>query len=154
MADQDDVAAGGEMHLGLAVHLADQRAGGVEIEQLAPLRILRHRFRHAVGGEHHRELAGNLLQVLDEDRALALQLLDHVPVVDDLVPHIDRRAIALQGALHDLDGAVHPGAEAARRRQQQGQGIFGHRPSSRFRMSIRPISVRWATAISEIARQP
>jgi choline kinase len=36
------------------------------------------------------------------------------------------RAVALQRALHDLDGAVHAGAETARRRQQQGQGIFGH----------------------------
>ena len=40
--------------LGLAVHLADQRAGGVEIEQLALLGIRRHRFRHAVGREHDR----------------------------------------------------------------------------------------------------
>ena len=35
MADQDDGAAGLGMALGLAMDLGDQRAGGVDIEQLA-----------------------------------------------------------------------------------------------------------------------
>ena len=54
MADQQDVAAAGEVLLGLPVHLADQRAGGVEVEQVAARRLGRDRFRHAMGGEHHR----------------------------------------------------------------------------------------------------
>ena len=34
-------------------------------------------------------------------------------VVDDLAADVDRRPVALEGALDDLDGPVHPGAERA-----------------------------------------
>jgi hypothetical protein len=37
-----------------------------------------------------------------------------VLVVDDLVPDIDRRAVFLQRALHDFDGADYAGAKTAR----------------------------------------
>ncbi|GAB2176118.1 hypothetical protein DLREEDagr8_16760 [Dongia sp. agr-C8] len=40
----------------------------------------------------------------------------------NLVAHIDRGAKPLQGALDNLDGAIHPGAEAARRGKQYGEG--------------------------------
>jgi hypothetical protein len=39
--------------------------------------------------------------------------------VDDLVPDIDRRAIALERQLDDLDRAVDAGAEAARGGDQE-----------------------------------
>ncbi len=43
-----------------------------------------------------------------------LQVVDDVGVVHDLVPHVDRRAEADQGALDDLDGPIDAGAKAAR----------------------------------------
>src|SRR5690606_30575269 len=56
---------------------------------------------------------GHLVELLDEDRAALLEIVDHVAVVHDLVAHVDRRAEGLDGALDDLDGAIDAGAEAA-----------------------------------------
>jgi hypothetical protein len=40
----------------------------------------------------------------------------------DLVPHEDRRAEPFERELDDLDCAVHPGAKAARSRNQHAKG--------------------------------
>src|SRR5262249_19023090 len=56
----------------------------------------------------------DLGQLLDEHRALGLEVLDHVLVVHDLVAHVDRRPVFHQRALDDLDRAHHAGAETAR----------------------------------------
>ena len=68
-----------------------------------------------MGGEHHRRvgIVGNLGQFLDENRALGLQAVDDVFVMDDLVADIDRGAIDGERPFHGVDGAHHPGAEAA-----------------------------------------
>ena len=124
MADQQDQPPRREMPLGLAVHLADQRAGGVEIDHVAALRFGRHRFRHAMGGEHDRCVRRYLVQLLDEDRAFSLQRFDDEAVMHDLVAHIDRRAKLLQRPLDDLDGAIDTGAEAARAGEQEGERRF------------------------------
>ena len=72
-----------------------------------------------MGGEDHRRVGvGNFVELLDEDRALGLEALDHVAVVYDLVAHIDRRAVAGERPLDRVDGAHDAGAEAARRAQQ------------------------------------
>ena len=119
VADQHDLAAALVMDFGLAVDLGDQRAGGVEREEVAALRLHRNRFRHAMGGEDHRRLGvRNLGEFLDEDRALGLEALDHVAVVHDLVADVDRRAIALERLLDRIDGPHHAGAEPARRAEQ------------------------------------
>ena len=122
MADEQDVAPVLDQPLGLAVDLGDERAGGVEIVEAARLGLGRHRLGHAVGGEDHRHAVGHLVELVDEDRALRLQPVDDELVVDDLVADIDRRAVALERQLDDPDGAVDPGAEAARRGDQQGEG--------------------------------
>jgi hypothetical protein len=96
------------------VHLGDQRAGRVEVEQIARLGLGRHRLRHAVGGEDTGCLSRrDLVELLDEDGALAQALHDEA-VVDDLVADIDRRAVLLERQLDDLDRPVDAGAEAAR----------------------------------------
>jgi hypothetical protein len=77
-----------------------------------------------VGAEHDRHAVGHFVEFLDENRALGLQAIDHIAVVDDLVAHIDRRAVAFERALDDLDRAVDPGAEAARRGDQHRSGCF------------------------------
>jgi hypothetical protein len=118
MADEQDLMARGEMPLRLAMHLADQRAGRVEIEQLAARGLRRHRFGHAMGGEDDRRPVGHLVELVDEDGAPLLQPLDHIAVVDDLMADIDRRPIARQRLLDDLDRAIDAGAETAGRGQQ------------------------------------
>ena len=62
--------------------------------------------------------ARHLVQLLDEHRALGAQVVDHELVVHDLVAHVDRRAVQLERALDDRDGAVDAGAEAARLGEQ------------------------------------
>ena len=114
MADQQDLAAALEMDRRLAVNFGDQRTGGIERKEIARSGVGRNRFRHAMGGKHHRRLGvvGDFSQFLDENRALGAQAVDHIAVVDDLVTHIDRRAIQRQRPFHGIDRPDHPGAEA------------------------------------------
>ena len=52
-----------------------------------------------MSGEDDRPVGiGDLVELLDEDRALRLQALHDVAVVDDLVAHIDRRADSARSA--------------------------------------------------------
>ena len=95
MPDQQDLAAALEMDRRLAVHLGDQRTGGVEREEIAGAGVRRHRFGNPVGRKHHRGvgIVGDFGQFLDENRALGLEAVDHIAVMDDLVADIDRGAI-------------------------------------------------------------
>ena len=93
VADQHNHAVAPIMDFRLAVHFHHQRTGGVDGQQLAPLRLCRHGFRHAMRGKHHRMLAiRHFRQFLDENRALALQPFDHIAIMHDFMPHIDGRA--------------------------------------------------------------
>ena len=115
------------MALRLHMHFGDERAGGVDLVEIAPLGRRRHRFRHAMGGEDDRPVARrDLVELVDEDGAFALQIIDHVFVVNDLVAHIDRRAMQRQCALDNVDGPHHAGAEAARRGEQDFERRFAH----------------------------
>ena len=121
MADQQDGATGLVVPLDLAMDLGDQRAGGVGEQQPAAARLGRHRLGHAMRREHDQPVLGHLVQLLDEHRTQAAQLVDDVAVVDDLVADIDRRAVLAQGPLDHVDRALDPGAEAARAGEQDGQ---------------------------------
>ena len=68
--------------------------------------------------EDHGGVVGHLVQLVDEVAPFGPQRLDHVPVVDDLLAHVDRGRAHLQRELDDVDGAVDAGAEAARPGQQ------------------------------------
>ena len=114
MADQDQMAAARHVSLALDVDLGDQRARGIEDRQAARLRLVDDRLGDAMGAENRHGAVGNFIQRLDEDRAHALELLDHMAVVDDLVADIDRRAELLEGPLDDLDCPDHPRAEPPR----------------------------------------
>ena len=121
MAHQQHGAALPVMALHLAVHLGDQRTGRVRMHELAPLGFGRHTLGHAMRREDDHRAVRHLVQLADEDRTQPLQLVDHMPVVDDLVPHIDRRPVLPQRLLDDRDGALDPGTEAARAREQDGE---------------------------------
>ncbi len=67
--------------------------------------------RDAVGAEHGHGAARDRVDVIDEDRALALEIAHDVPVVHDLVEHVHRRAVDRERAFDDLDRARHPRTE-------------------------------------------
>ena len=71
-----------------------------------------------MGGEDDGRSVGYLVELIDEDRPPLFQPLDHIAVVDDLMADIDRRSIARQRLLDDLDRAIDAGAESAGRGQQ------------------------------------
>ena len=127
VADEDDrVALGGELDR-LAVDLGHERAGRVDRLQAAALGVGVDGRRHAVGGEDgHRALGDRVVELVDEDRAALAQLLDDVLVVDDLLAHVDGRAVELERALDGLHGAVDAGAVAARRGEQELLDGDGH----------------------------
>ncbi len=118
MADERDQVAAVGVAPRLGVHLRDERADGVDDAQAAALAVLAHRRRDAVGGEDADLARGDLVLVVDEDRAEPLEPLDDVVVVDDLVADVDRRPVLLEQDLDDLDRAVDAGAERARRGEQ------------------------------------
>ena len=124
MADQEQVPPRCEMPLGFPVDLADQRAGGVDVVEFALPRFLGNGFRHAMRGEDHGHIVRNLLQLLDENGAFVLECPDDEPVVDDLVAHINRSAVAFERGLHNLDRANHARAEAARADKANGESGF------------------------------
>ena len=76
-------------------------------------------------GKDNRTIIGALVQFLDENGTEALQPIDDMAIVDDLVADIDRSPEFLDRALHDLDGPVDPGAEAARRGHAHRQRAKG-----------------------------
>ena len=118
VADHHDrVAVGGEA-AGGDVDLGHQRAGGVDRAQAARGGVLVDGRGDAVGGEDDHLALGHLGLLLDEDRAALGELLDDVLVVDDLLAHVDRRAVELERALDRLHGAVDAGAVAARGGEQ------------------------------------
>src|SRR5260370_16610720 len=83
----------------LGVHLVHERARRVDDAQAAPLRILLHRGRDAVGGEDADLAFRNLRLVLDEDAAELLEPAHDVLVVDDLVAYVDRPPVPLDHPL-------------------------------------------------------
>ena len=113
VADQDHGPAVADIALGLGVDLGNQRAGGVEHRQAASGGGLDHRAGHAVGAEDGVCAVGHLVELLDEDGALGLEIIDHMAVVDDLVTHIDRGLVLIERPLDDLDRPDDTGAEAA-----------------------------------------
>ena len=137
MADQQHLPAQPHMPHRLLMNLGYQRACGIQIQHLTALGFRRNGFRHTMGREDDRlPVVGNGVQFLDEDGPHAAQPFDHVFVVHDLVPHIDRCAVLLQRQHHDLDGTVHARAETARLAQADGQGRLQGRFHSRYVLAL------------------
>src|ERR1700734_332206 len=121
------------------MHLGDQRAGRVQHRKLARRGFLLDAFRHTVSAENRHSVRRHFGQILDEAGALGLEALGHVLVVHDLVAHIDRRAVFLQRAFDDLDGAHNSGAKTTglsedyfhrqiTSRPKAGLSVCGHGP--------------------------
>jgi hypothetical protein len=102
--------------------LGHQRAGCIQNGQPTLGGLFFDAFGDPVGTEDGNRMRRNFRQILDKDRAFALQALDHVFVMDDLVAHIDRGAVFLQRALDDLDGTHDSGAKTTRLREKHFHG--------------------------------
>ena len=59
----------------------------------------------------------NLIQLLDEDRSRCSKLLNNVPVMDDFLSNINRRAEQVEGNSYYIDGPYNAGAKSARTEQ-------------------------------------
>jgi hypothetical protein len=96
------------------VDLGDEGARRVDGLEPAVGRALHDGRRDAVRAEDDMGTLGDLVDLLHEDRAHALERRDDVHVVDDLLPHVDGGAVALEGLLDGDDSAVDAGAVAPR----------------------------------------
>src|SRR5690348_1438953 len=138
VADEDYLAPLARVSLHLHVYLGDEGARGIEHGQAPLLRLVLHGVRDAMRGEDDRRAGRHLLQLLDEDGAEIAQPIDDVAVVNHLVTHVDGGSEELDRPFHDLDGAVHAGAEAARvgeKHLHQTFSFFELRLSSQASMS-------------------
>src|SRR3974390_3371985 len=109
------------MALRLDMDLGDKRAGGVEIEEIAPGRGRQDRFGHPVGREDDRCIGVRyFVQFFYKYGALGFQGFHYVAVMDDLMAHIDWRAIFGERELDDLNGAINASAKSARRPKIDG----------------------------------
>ena len=71
--------------------------------------------------EYHRLICfWDLVELVHKNGAFGPQLIHHESVVDDLVPHVDRRTVLLECQLDDANGPVDTRAEPARRGTQDG----------------------------------
>ena len=53
-----------------------------------------------MGRENHDAALWSLIDFIDKDRAASLKGLDNVLVVDDLLPHVNRGSVVIQGLLN------------------------------------------------------
>ncbi len=105
MADEDERAPLLDVAAALDVDLADQRAGRIDHRQAALFGIHLHRAADTVRGEDGDGAGGNFVQLLDEHRALRLQRVDDMPVMDDLMADIDGSPNPIECLIDDIDGA-------------------------------------------------
>src|SRR5690606_9815174 len=67
-----------------------------------------------MGRKHHDRACRRLVQLINKNRALVTQTVNHKLVMDNFVTHIDRGPVQLQRPLHNIDRAVNPCAKTAR----------------------------------------
>ena len=126
MADEHDLVTVALVALGLVMHFGDERAGGVDDGQGAEFGFVFDLLRDAVGAENGDAAFRNFLDFADENHAFLAEGFDDPAVMDDLMPHINRRTVKLQRTFDDVDGAVHARAEPAGRGEVDGEGGDGH----------------------------
>ena len=122
VADEKDLVVIAGEPGGLAVHLGDERTGRVDRLEVAVGSTLHHGGRDAVSAEDDVSSLGNLLHLVDEDRALLLQRGHHVDVVHDLLAHVHRGTVTLERLLHGDHGTIHTRAVSPGRSEEHPLG--------------------------------
>ena len=100
-------------------------ASGVRLDASRPRLVLAldvHGRRDTMRAQYDDRTLGHLGQFLDEDRPARAQLLDDVLVVHDLLAHVDRRSVEIEGLLDGDHCPVHAGAVATGGGQKDGSG--------------------------------
>src|SRR5215218_3493232 len=138
MSDQQDLQVVSGEPPSLMVHLGDQRTRRINSLESALLSLSVDYWRHAVCREHHRRAFWYLIELRDENGAPLLQVFHYVPVVDDLLPHVNRGPVGLQRLLDSDHGAIHTRAIAARCGQHN---LLGAAHDSRPATLSHPVSV-------------
>jgi len=118
VTDQDDVLFLLREANGLAVHLGDEGAGGVDRLEAAVGSPLHDARRHAVRAEDDVRPLRHLVDLVDEDRPLPFERRDDVHVVHDLLADVDGRAVVLEGLFDGDHRPVDASAVAAGGRQE------------------------------------
>ena len=78
-----------------------------------------------MGGENHRGFGfRNLVKLAYKNGAFSFEIIDDETVMDDLMTHIDRRAIGFERRLDHINGTHDPGAETARGAKQDREWRF------------------------------
>jgi hypothetical protein len=111
--DQDQRAAPAHVLTTLHMDLRHQRAGGIEHVETALLRVAFDALRYTVGTENGNCALRHFIEFLDEARAFTAKVIDHVPVVDDFMTHVNRCAMLLQSAIDNFDRPHDSRAKAA-----------------------------------------
>ena len=104
------------------MNFGHQWTGGVDHAQVLAGSFVTDGGRDAVGAEDDDGTVGHFCQFLDEQRPPGAQVFDDAAVVDDLLPDVDRLLIQRQCLLHDIDGADHSRAKAARLHEDNAGG--------------------------------
>ena len=138
MPDEKDMPALGNQAFGLAVNLRNERARRVDIAEAAIGGLGGHGLRHAMGRKDDRPVVGDLVELVDENRAHLAQPVHNEAVVDDFMADIDGRAKPLERQLNDLDGPVNARAKAARRRDQDSQRGSVQHSDSHVSLRLQP----------------
>ena len=95
------------------VNLGHEWTGGVDDAQRITFGGGANFGRHPVSTEDEERTRRDVGRVFDEDGSLRAQILDHVLVVDDLVPNIHGRAKTFERDFDDLDRSVYTRTEAS-----------------------------------------
>ena len=117
-----------------------ERTGRVDHPQSTRHRLFAHERRDAVGRKDAQRAPRHLVELVDEHGAAPLQVVGDVHVMHDLLAHVDRRAVALERPLDDLDGPPRAGAERPRPGQQQWRA--DRSPEPRPKARARPGAAR------------
>jgi hypothetical protein len=113
VADQDDREFLPRVADGFGVDLGDQRAGGVDLDEVSRAGLSADLGRNAVRAEDERRAAGNLVDGFHECHAALDEAIDDVAIVDDLVEDIDRRSLQAQDPVDAIDRHVDARTEPA-----------------------------------------
>ena len=74
---------------------------------------------------------GNIVDVIDKDRAFFGEFVDYVTIVHNFFANVDRSAKGIEGYIHHIDRTHHTGTETARFEEQNllfaaaGRGVGG-----------------------------
>ena len=118
VTDEDHGVALVRVAARLDVHLRHERADGIDDVVRECRGVREDGRRDAVGRVHDCRSGRDLGLLLDEDRPPCLEIADDVDVVDDLLAHVDGRAVVLECTLDRLDGAFDAGAVPTRRGEE------------------------------------